>query len=637
MASEDPSDRPLSRYSFVEWLQGIIQSFRGGASRQYLISDSGPAPGKGDAPPILAMAARQRFKDTLNKSVYFSRMEEAKAKAAMWNNDLYPLVLSRLKKMFHEENFLRMRLTPHTSSNLMRRIVEDISILYEGPARRQLEQDDEQVQTDASGQEGTKADGTADPVPDKTDGKPGVAPPADDGTGDPTGAASSTATKVDSGNPEVDALASLLDLEGDEETTGEKDTPLEEVMALCDLDLTLDLVEKMCRIHEAVWVMPKVVYDKVDFVERTDAETGLTSNVEEADPASGKLTYLIFDPSCADVVEDPENPQNALAWYHCAWELNMRGETIMVWHFYTRDEYWKFDAEWHTMSHDVNELGRLPVSVFRKELPTPGGYYVEGCGRDIFEATLELCVLRTMQNSRYRDSGFKQLAFSNADEESVPADQVIGSPTPIYLGDGGTATVLDLQPMLAEMGQICKDRADEVADKYGAKYQSGFKTLPQSGFAKKLEREKVLRENLRIRKFFKSAEQDLYNLLAVTLEKYPIAEVPSLPSDGKLEIDFCEPTFEEDPKDQAIVDAQNLKLNKTSIIDVLKRENPDLNEVELLEMAEKNRAINAIFLQGDQLKLIDLLAQNGMTAASDPSKDPAGPKPAGGANGPPGK
>lgn len=599
MASTDSNDQPLSRYRFVEWLNQMVQAFRGGSTRQYLL-DQGP--GNGDPPPLVAMAARARLHDTKFTPPYYSRMQEAKAKNQVWNNDLRPLVEDRLRSMFHEENYKRMKLMPHVASNPMRRVVEDISILYESPARRKMAEDEAQEQTDASNAvANAQAEGAKPAPPDNADPTAEKAPPP----------------VLNTGTPEVDDLAKYLASDG--EGVEDEDTPLDIVMDLEDVDLVLDVVEKMVRVHEAVWVRPYIRYSEYSM------QKDVNGNEEEvADPASGKLCYLIYDPSCADVVEDPDDPSRAIAWFHCAYELNVRGELHMVWHFYTEQEYWKFDAEWHTLMHEPNPLGRLPVTVFRKERPTPGCYFVEGAGRDLFEATLELCVLRTMQNTRYRDSGFKQLVIGGADEEDVPADQVMGGPTPLYVAEGGSASVLDLQPMLIEMSAICKDRSDEIAAKYGtqfAEHKEG--SVPQSGFAKKLERDKVLKENKRIRKFFKSAEQDLYNNLAVTLEAYPIEGVPALDPEGKVEIDFAEPSFEEDPKDQAIVDAQELKLNKISILDILKRDNPDLTEVELIEMAERNRQINSVFLHSDQMKLLDLLAEGGVkSAGAGGNKDP---------------
>lgn len=652
MASTDPNDRPRNGWSFVSWLNGLREAFRGNVSRQYIVSSQQPVL-QGAAVPPAALAAKTRYRDSGKSGPYFSRMEEAKVKDQVWANDLRPLVEEKLRSMFHEENYKRMKLFPHVSTNLMRRVVEDISILYESPASRKLKEDKKQKQTDASkpdaikelektdaadakaetdvgGDPAASSDGSGVPADSKAD------PKVDDTSADQNagGAGEGDATPVvDTGSPEVDALAQYLEIEGTDE---EDETPLDKVMKLEDLDLVLDLVEKLTRVHEAVWVRPYVKYkdQEVEKIEKEGEEVAEEQVV--GDPDTAKLVYLIYTPACADVIEDPDDPSRAIAWFHQGVEMTPLGEFKMVWHFYTETEYWKFDNEWRPLYMDENPLERLPAVCFRKEKPTPGSYYVEGCGRDLLEATLELCVLRSIQNSRYRDSGFKQLVITGADEEQVPADQVMGGPTPIYVPEGGNAQSVDLQPMLVEMSEINKDRADEVADGYGTKFASHKEGgAPQSGFAKKLERDKVLKENKRIRKLFVSSEKDLYNCLAVVLREYPITDVPELDPEAEVEIDFAEPSFEEDPKDQAAVDAQNLKLNKTSIIDVLKRENPDLSEIELLELAERNRQINAIFLKGDQLKLIDLLATSGTGAGSALAAQQGRPPGQMGAGGPP--
>lgn len=618
-------------------LNAVTSVFSGGRNK-VVISAGGKS---ASPPPVEALLARRRSSDTTTGVL--SRMEEAKNKNMVWRQELHPLIEQRLRSMFHPDNFARMRLTQSEWTNIMRRIVEDISILYESPASRYLEEE-KQKQTDGAGldegktdagdmEEGpTEEESAAEDAPEtKTDEQPQDDTEADTGTQDgaegkpppkkapppkpvapPADGAPPDGNIIGTGEPDIDALAEVLDLEG---VVEDAQSPFDMVMELVDLDVILDSVEKHARIHEAVWVRPFVTYEKT--LMEPD-EQGIEQ--EKGDPSTAKLTFIVYDPSQADVVEDPQNPAEALAWYYWGKEIGPDGTLVTVIHFFTKDNYWKFTQDWKVIDSGPNLLERLPVTVFRKEMPSPQSYYCCGVGRDLYEATLEFNILRTIQNARFRDSGFKQLVMTNVDPKDVPADQVMGGPTPVYVPEGGNASVLDMSPALDQMTAMVEQRALELAATYGItaadyKAEGGG---PQSGFAKKLDRDKVLKENKRIRKFFQQGEKDLYALLAKVLEVYPMDGIPALDAKQKYQVDFAEPSFEDDPGTQAVTDAQDLKLHKTSIVDILKRLNPDLNEVELVKLAYRNKRINEAFIDPGAMKLVDILAHKvGVASAGE--------------------
>lgn len=671
MARTDRNDKRPG-WTLVGALNAIRNTFFGGGPQLFI-----PAGGHdgvqyaGKVLPATALLAKRRVKEVEGYNGIQSRMEEAKVKQQVWNNELEPLILDKLAQMFHPENYIRMRLQPNASQNLMRRIVEDISCLYENKADRYLdedreaaekqgqteqtsadaaknkkpmpEQDDENPAEDAAPDEENPEDAPSDAAdresaaedqtPDEEKPEDAV-PPKKDGTQPPP-----SAPALQTGEPDVDALIEVLDLEGSEKRA--KESPLDKLYEMSDLDIVLDTVEKLCRIHEAVWVRPLVTYGKKELVkvpvkDANGNDTNETMDVLMGDPATGKLSYIIYTPAEADVIPDPANPSQAIAFYYFGEELNERGEMDQVIHFFSEEHYWKMNKDWKPVLDQENILGRLPVTVFRKELPSNNDYFCNGVGRDLLQATMNACILRTIQDARYRDTGFKQLALMNVDPDNVPADQVMGGPSPVYIPDGGSATVLDMTPNLRDMTDTLKERILEVAASYGItaadfKLEGG----PQSGFAKKLDRDKVLKENRRIRKFFAAAEKDLYNLTALTLAQFEIKDAPKLDAEKTFCIDFAEPSFDEDPKTQASIDATRIKLNTMSIIDVLKRENPDLNEAELVEMAYKNKRINEVLIPSNSMKLIDILSgasqqELGFERASAGKGGGGGPPPPGG-------
>lgn len=572
----------------------VVESLRNafmGTNTGPLISAGTNAEGGGPGLPVVEML---RLKGRSHDPVIKSRQESTKEKLAVWDNEIRQYVDRSIQNAFHPENYARMRWVMHTSSNVLRRVVSDVSVLYQRPAKRKLEVEETPIgPPPVDGQPTDPGEGA---LPAKLPAKPiSGKPPAEDNQTDPQqsdlpDAAPTDPTTLNTGDPDIDALADVLELTGAKQ--GAEKTAFDKLMEAYDFDTLLDLVEKLTCICPVVWVRPMVSYKK--------GPTG------ENDASTGKLSFVLYTPDTADVVPDPEDPTKAMAFYYYGREWTANGERTIV-HFFNDTNYIKFDTEWKTLEVKPHELGRLPVTVFRQQLPR-NGYYCDGVGNDLFEATVEICVLKTLQNSRCKDGAFKQLAIQG-DAKDIPQDLVMGGPAPIVLGDENTATLLDMQPNLEQFTSMWERREISLASTYGisaAEYK--HEGVPQSGFAKKLDMRKVMDESVRRRKFFAAGEQDLYENLVATLKVNPLPGIEGLDPTGKLIVDFSEPDFEDEPNIQARTDAIELKFNAKSIIDILRRKNPDLNDVELIKMAYKNKRINDAFMTTDQMKLADLLA-----------------------------
>lgn len=624
MAQTDPHDieeskRSGRKWSFAGVLQGIKTAF--GVGGKHIITASPNAskpPPAGAKPPEVVMAQKSIAQQG---EKYWSRMEKSEAKLKMWHNDFLDELDLKLRTNFHPENWRRMTLMKHSSTNLLQRIVGDISITYEQPPRRFFKEDEAEMQEAQEAEpksnlgELEEEEETAPPEIDEKTGLPvpeRKAPPE-----------APVPEVLDTGIPEVDALANELSLEGAEKP--EKDNILEKLAEHSNLDAVMENVEMFSRFLPCLWVRPMVEYKNEIVTKKTDEE-GKESEESAEDPESGYLCYVIYTPDMADVVTDPQNPNRMLGFWYYSWELDERGDMAKFINFWTDVKYIKLDTEWRVVNIEDNPYGCIPVAEMKLGLPS-NCYYVDGQGDDIYDGSLELCVLKTIQNCRARDSGFKQMAISG-DEKDMPADQVLGGPTPFYTGEGGSVTILDMEPQLQQWTDMCRERSVELAAKYGisaASYKAEGE--PQSGFAKKLDMGKILSINKRGRKYFKKAEIDLYRVTRSVMDARPVPDIGTLP-DKTFDIDFAEPTFDEDPKAQTEVDSKRIKLGLDSIIDVLKRENPDLTEVELLRLAAKKKKINDALIPKPASTLMDVLAASGKAPApgdGGPSGNPAPP------------
>lgn len=571
---------------FRRMASAIQRFFTGGGGGTFIVSGSGGTAVSDTAASKvegLSIAKTVQAEPTLK-----TRQQCVKDKLAVYDNDFRAILTQRLRLSFHPENFNRIKFVLHSSTNVLRRITDDISILYENPAQRSLKED-------------AKASQTSDGSPDQgnVNQDPAVAPPAAPPLAQDATAPAVTPADIGTGNEEIDALADVLELSGSKDTNEE--TPFDKLMAAYDLDVLLDSVEKLCTFCPVVWVRPIVTYEQ-DAQGNNDASTG-------------RIDYRVYLQDTADVVIDPNDPTKAIAFYYYGEEIGPKGMRRVI-HFWNSQVYAKLDDTWRLIDNPIpHTLGRLPVTPFQIHLPR-NGYYVDGLGEDLYEATLEICLLKTIQNSRAKDSGFKQLALQG-DPKNIDQDIVMGGPAPIILGDEGVATILDFQPNLDAFTTMFEQRELSTAGTYGisaAEYKS--EGTPVSGFAKKLDRDKVLKESKRRRKFFAKAEQDLYSLTATILKAYPIPSIGQLNPAAVLQVDHAEPTFEEDPQHEMSSYAQKLKFNIMSIIDILRNDNPDLNDVDLVKIANKNKRINDALLSKDQLRLIDLLASHANVGAS---------------------
>lgn len=532
-----------------------------------------------------------------------SRREISGRMMSVWRNDFGSLVDEQLRAMFAEENYIDLRLATHTATNVLERVVRETCLLYSEPAQRWLkgEDDPEAAQATAGGRIGellTLADAQLLDAPIGT-------PPTEGGDSAEDG-------------PEP-AIGGPADMEAEPDT-------FEAWLEASDLDTIWAEAHRLARFHPAVWVKPEV---------------------RKGEDGTMRLSYDLYTPATADIIPDPKNATQALAWFTWREEpapraatagvlelfAGARAETRKVFHLWTRDTYYQLDERGQNVRPPVpNRLGRLPVVSLRLGLPV-GGYYLDGIGGDLYDATIEICALRTIQNRAYRDT-FKQLVISGVlDPEKIPQGQVMGNPAlPILIGDEGTASVLSFDPDLAAQSAMIQEREQGIATKYGVSPDSWKRTAQaQSGFAKKLDKGAVLQRNREDRKWLATAETDLYRLCALISSD---VETSGLPGIGVLDpaapfvVDFAEPMFEDAPADQARADAQRVSLGIISLLDLVMRENPDLTEEEAIVLLARNRLVNQRFLGTKATTLMDLLAAppggggRGAGGGGEPSSTP---------------
>lgn len=541
------------------------------------------------APPNMLQRADQvvlqilkSFGEAALKGEGLDRRDIAGRMMSVWRNDLGGLVNEQLMTMFAPENFLDLRLATHTSTNVLERVVRETCLLYSEPASRWLKNDDAAV-----GASRSTAGGRLGELLSLSDAQL-MQEPED--------------APEDGAEPVV---SSAGDTEVADASESEED-PFERWLAASDLDSLWAEVQRLARFHPAVWVKPEV---------------------REGEDGQMSVHYDIYTPATADVIVSPKDATQALAWFTWREEAaertaasgvvdlfaGARPRTRRVFHLWTRDTYYQLDEKGKDVRPpQPNPIGRLPVVVVRLGMPV-GGYYLDGIGGDLYDATIEICCLRTIQNRAYRDT-FKQLVISGVlDPEKIPQGQVMGNPAlPILIGDEGTASVLAFDPNLAAMSAMVGEREQSIATKYGISPDAWrMSSQAQSGFAKRMDKGEVLKRNREDRKHLATAEADLYRVCALLSVQDGTSGLPGvgeLDPEAPFVVDFAEPRFEEAPTEQARADAQAVQLGIRSVLDLVMRDNPDLTEEEAVRMLALNRALNRRFLDKQGATLLELLA-----------------------------
>jgi hypothetical protein len=544
---------------------------------------------------------------------------------AVYRNNFASLVDEQLRAMFCPENYADLKLCAHTSSNVLERVVRETTVLYCEPATRYLknEADERGRRATAGGRIGALL---ALPDLELLEAEP-----------DELAAEDLEVNAAGAGEEPTEEPPSEAAPEKPEEA---ELTPFDRWLAAYDLDSLWAEVHRLARFQPVVWIKPEV---------------------REGEDGAQRLTYDVYTPAAAGVITSPKDKTQAIAWFTWRDEPKTgviadvktlvtggKVEMVRVWHVWTRDTYYQLDQRGKDVRPpQVNQLKRLPVVTVRLGLPTDS-YYLDGIGGDLYDATLEVCTLRSIENRAFRDSSFKQPVISGVDPEKVPAGQVMGNPAlPIFLGEGeNTADVLDFAPDLAKLSAMVQEREQSIATKYGISPDAWRRSAaPTSGYAKRLDQGRILAMNREDRKYLAAGEADLYRLCALVSQQKTADGQPTsgLPGIGQLDpaapfvVDFAEPAFDEEPLAAIRTEAQECQLGVTSVLDVVMKRNPDLTEEEAIQLLARNRLVNERFLSKKGMALMELLAMPAAGTSSAVANQAKGDAtPTANAGGPPG-
>lgn len=215
-------------------------------------------------------------------------------------------------------------------------------------------------------------------------------------------------------------------------------------------------------------------------------------------------------------------------------------------------------------------------------------------GNDLRDLAVNVATLLIYLNSVEKYQSFKQIVINTDDPDSIPNNMKLG-PADVIINPtkegGGSVEVLDLQSDITNKYDVIKERIMNVLAGYGISPQNfSMSGSPTSGFALKISNIGKIESREAQLPLYRNKEHELFDIERIIWNYHNPTK--KIPYEARLEVDFAELTFPKSPDEKVKQDEFNLRHNIITEVDILIRENPDLTEEQALERYKENKAFN---------------------------------------------
>ena len=192
--------------------------------------------------------------------------------------------------------------------------------------------------------------------------------------------------------------------------------------------------------------------------------------------SEGRLGLEIITPDQAHVVIGSDNPTRMDGFAYRVAGVDRAGKQITYWVYYTRDRilYVGEDGkqidpplgEWEGNYDETNPYGMIPVVPFPCAQHTRS-FWRLNWNKDAYRSNLIIGVLNTYMNYLVKTQSFKQVVISGSDVSKELLNAVSDPLYPWVLGQGTTATTLDLNTQLSAIDNVIRGKITSIANNYG--------------------------------------------------------------------------------------------------------------------------------------------------------------------------
>lgn len=242
---------------------------------------------------------------------------------------------------------------------------------------------------------------------------------------------------------------------------------------------------------------------------------------------------------------------------------------------------------------DENGNAILPFVLFSKEMPV-NQLLDFSTGNDLRDANINIAINLIHLNSLMKYQSYKQLYMSVDDRTKVPEKLKTDPATVIILENGETASTigtLDLQAAIYEIWKYIKERITTVLAQQGIAPQNfELSGTPQSGFALKINNIGKLEAREFQLPMYSEYEDQIFVIERIIWNYHNTGQKIDIQT--KLVKDFGEIEFPMSPMEkQQLFNFEKLNNAKTSI-DLIMDNNPDLTRKQAEEEFFKNKQFN---------------------------------------------
>lgn len=213
---------------------------------------------------------------------------------------------------------------------------------------------------------------------------------------------------------------------------------------------------------------------------------------------------------------------------------------------------------------------------------------------DLVVASIQTAIMFTLMSEMFKFGSFKQMKLTGPTGTEFPGE-VSGGYATLWkiLSDGGAADIatIDSEAAIDKFMEYAVKRVQLILAQRGIPPSAFTITgTPESGYRAQMDRKMLLDRRQDMVGFYRQFENELFEITRVVNN---VHHPEKISEDAKFKIDYddmsVEMTKAEENGDWTFLISQNA----ATPVDIIRKNNPDLNEAEAIAVYEKNKALNA--------------------------------------------
>lgn len=275
--------------------------------------------------------------------------------------------------------------------------------------------------------------------------------------------------------------------------------------------------------------------------------------------------------------------------YPCEIENAHYEAGIYSWNNYEKKEMFSFEENPYK---DSDGIPLLPFVLTYEEWPVEKLLNFTR-NSDLVVASIQTAIMMTLLNEIFKFGSFKQLVATGPINTEIPGEITSGYGTfyKLFSSDGtADLKVLEGEAAIDKFIDYAVRRIQLILAQRGIPPSAFTITgTPESGYRAQMDRKMLLDRRQDMVGFYRQFEAELFQITRVVNNTH---HSKSIPDNAEFKIDFddlaVEMTKAEDNADWTFLISQNA----ATPVDIIRKNNPDLNEQEATIQFEKNKALN---------------------------------------------